>query len=115
MNDVEEYILQFTGAKREIMLFFHGLFIEDYKLKPKISFKIPMYYRNTWVVYLNSDNRKGVELAFTNGHEFDINSPLIESKGRKLVRSAEFESLNEIPYQNIKTLMKEAIRIDDLH
>lgn len=113
MNEVEEYILGAIEAKREIMLFFHAFLIEEYNLRPKISYKIPMYYRNKWVVYLNPDNREGVELAFTNAHLFEKTSSLLESKDRKMVKSVEFKSISEIPLKEIKSIMKEALRVDD--
>ena len=112
MNEVEERILKHKGIKREIMLFFHELFIEEYGLHPKLSYKIPMYYRNKWVVYLNPDNREGVELAFTNGFRLSNKHTLVESKGRKMVKSVEFSSLEEIPLKEVKAIIDEAIKID---
>jgi len=113
MNEVEEYIFNYQGFKREILLYFHAMLVEEFQLKPKIAYKIPMYYQHKWVVYLNPDNREGVELAFPNGFRFQASHELLESKGRKMVRSVEFKSLEEIPENNIRAILEEAIFIDN--
>lgn len=114
MNEVEEYILKLSQHKKEIALYFHSMFIEDYGLRPKISFRIPMYYGKKWVVYLNPDNRAGVELAFTRGHLLSNKQGLLESKGRKMVSSIEFLNLEEIPEKAIREIIEEAIELDNL-
>lgn len=114
MNEVEEYILRLPQHKKEIALYLHGMFIEDYELRPKIAYKIPMYYGKKWVVYLNPDNRAGVEMAFTKGHLLSNKQGLLDSKGRKLVSSVEFFSLEEIPEKVVREILEEALELDHL-
>ena len=109
MNGVEEYIISLPNAKREICLYLHALFIEQFKLIPKIKHKIPFYYKNKWVLYLNPENKKGVELAFINGYLLDEKQTLIESKGRKMVKSVEFLNLKNIPEKEIIRIVKYAL------
>lgn len=112
MNQVEEYILKQVGEKKELMLFLHQLFIEQYGLKPKLSYGIPFYYRNRWLVYLNP-SEKGVELAFTNGFRFEKYQEELEARGRKLIRSKSIENLKSLDLRKVELWMIEALRVDD--
>ncbi len=71
-----------------------------------------MYFGKRWLVYLNADNRQGVEVAFINGHLLSEQHRLVISKGRKLVKSVEFFSLEEIPEKELLAVITEAIEID---
>lgn len=112
MNEVESYILKHQGKKRDVLLYFHLMLIEEYSLRPKIAYGIPMYYGIKWILYLNADGKKGVELAFTRGHLLEDESNLLESKNRKMVKSVEFFNIEEIPVKEINTLIKKAITLD---
>jgi hypothetical protein len=112
VNQVEEYILKQEGERKELMLFLHHLFIEQYALKPKLSYGIPFYYRNRWLVYLNPTKR-GVEVAFTNGFRFEKYQDELEDRGRKLIRSMCFENLSVLNPRQLELWMSEALRVDD--
>lgn len=71
-----------------------------------------MYYGNRWLVYLNADNRKGVEVSFLSGHLLSQEHKLVISKGRKLVKSVEFTSLEEVPEEELMAIINEAVEID---
>ena len=80
---------------------------------PKLSYGVPFYYLNRWVVYLNPDNFQGVELAFPNGHLFADQFSALKSRGRKMVRSVEIHSLNEIDTKDLQQFLDAAIEIDN--
>lgn len=113
MNEVENYIMKHNGMQKDLLMYFHLLLWEDYGLKPKIAYGIPMYYAHKWVVYLNADKKKGVEVAFPRGHLLNDKYQLLESKGRKMVKSIEFFNIEEIPEEEIKSTLEEAIKIDN--
>ncbi len=113
MNEVETYILEKEGSQKEMLLYFHFLFVERFGLQPKIRFKIPMYYKNKWLTYLNPNKKGGVELSFINGFKLSNRQNLLESKGRKMVRSITFECLEEIQERLICEILEEAIEIDE--
>lgn len=113
MNEVDQYIFKHRGAQKEVLLYFHFMLFEEFGLKPKISYGIPMYYGHKWVVYLNADQKEGVELSFTKGHLLKDPLNLLEGKGRKMVKSVKFYKLEEIPELEVKSIIKEAIEIDN--
>ncbi|MBD98913.1 MAG: hypothetical protein CMO34_03640 [Verrucomicrobia bacterium] len=97
MNAVEDFILERSGDQKDLLLYFHLLFTEKCNLDNKIAYGIPFYYfRKKWVVYLNPDKRKGVEVGFPNGHKMKDPSGALMSKGRKIVKSLELNRLDEV-------------------
>ena len=113
MNEVEEFIFNQAEKQRELLLFFHILFLDKYELKPKLKYKIPFYYRKKWVVYLNTTN-SGIEISFIKGYQFKGSWNFLESKNRKMVRSFSCNSLEDIPSQELDEIMKEALEVDEI-
>jgi len=102
MTQVEDFIYQFEGSQRDVLFYFHNLLIEELNLVDKIRFKIPFYYRKSWICYLNPLKGDKIELAFTRGNELSNSQGLLVSKERKQIRGIEFENLAGIPFQALK-------------
>ena len=68
MKAVEDYIFGLEGQQRAIINFLHHHLLETMDLHVKISYRVPMYRRKGWVVYLNPIKNDGVEMAFMRGH-----------------------------------------------
>ena len=113
MNKVEDYILNFDGDQKEIMLYFHSLLTEEFNLIPKFKFNLPFYYRKSWICYLFPTKKGLIELAFTRGRELSNEQRILKSRGRKLVSSIEFKQLNDIPEQVIREVIHEAVILDE--
>jgi len=109
---VEDYIYQLEGQQREIMLFFHELLTIDYGLQAKIRYKIPFYFGNSWIVYLNNRKNNKVDFAIVRGKEISNSAGLLESRDRKMIRSVEFASVKEIPQDLVREIIEEAIFLD---
>ncbi|MCG8569090.1 MAG: DUF1801 domain-containing protein [Spirochaetes bacterium] len=113
MGEAEDFIYQFEGNQRETMLYFHNLLTCDLGLEDKIRFKIPFYYRKSWICYLNPTKEKKVEFAFVRGNELSNSQGLLINKGRKQVYSIDFEKVSDIPFRAINEIIQEAIFIDE--
>lgn len=113
MSEVEDFIYQFEGMQREVMLHFHKLLTFELNLTPKIRFKIPFYYGKSWICYLNPLKDDQVELAFVRGNELSNHQQMLESKGRKQVSSMVLETLSEMPMPQIHEIIQEAILLDE--
>jgi hypothetical protein len=113
MNKAEDFILNFEGHQKEIMLFFHSLLTEEYNLTPKFQYNLPFYYRKSWICYLFPTKKGLVELAFTRGKELSNAQGLLKSRGRKMVSSIEFEQMKNIPVAEIREVIHEAIILDE--
>lgn len=98
MTEVENFIYNYDGSQKEIMLFFHNWLTSELNLTDKLRFKIPFYYRKSWICYLNprptgssgrATKNNAVEFAFTRGNELSNSQGMLDNKGRKQVFSIE--------------------------
>ena len=113
MTEVENLIYQFDLAQREMMLFFHKLFTEEYLLTDKITFKNPCYYKNSWVCYLKALKNGKVEIAFMRGNELSNTQGILKDKGRKQLRSIDIVNLNKALLDVIREIVNEALVLDE--
>ncbi len=113
MTEVEDYIYNFDDSQREIMLYLHRLLSVELNLTDKLRFKIPFYYRKSWICYLNPNKNKSIEFAFVRGNELSNPQGLLDSKGRKQVWSIELNRFSEIPIKELSEIIQEAILLDE--
>jgi len=113
MTKVEDYIYQFEGSQREVMLYLHNLLTNDLNLTEKIRFKIPFYYGRSWICYLNPIKNGKIEFAFVRGNELSNIQGILDNKGRKQVFGIEFEKVSDIPVREINEIIQEAILLDE--
>lgn len=112
MSEAEDFIFQFEGNQREVMLYFHNLLTTNLNLIEKIRYKIPFYYGRSWICYLNPKD-DGIEFAFVRGNELSNHQQILDNKGRKQVYSIEFEKVSEIPIKLMNEIIQEAILLDE--
>ncbi len=113
MTEVEDFIYNYEGSQREIMLYIHNLLSFELNLTDKIRFKIPFYYRKSWICYLNPGKNNCIEFSFLRGNELSNIQGLLDSKGRKQVYSIELTKLSEIPMKELTEIIQEAILLDE--
>jgi len=111
MNPVEDFIYRQESEVKEMMLYLHELLLAR-ELQPKISFRIPMYYGNTWVCYLNPLKKGGMELAFCRGNELANASGVLRNYGRKQVMGIRYQKLADINEIAVLEILDEAIVLD---
>jgi len=110
---VEETIYQSEGEQKDIMLYFYNWFTSEFELLPKIKYKIPFYYRKSWICYTNPLKNNSVELAFTRGNELSNTHYILKTNNRKQIRGVEIKKLKNAPFDEIKLALQEAILLDE--
>jgi hypothetical protein len=113
LKTIENFILGLDGQQKAIVSYLHHRLSDYHELIPKIRFNIPMYYRKSWVCYINPIKNEGIELAFLNGHKLS-NQGILNSKKRKMVAGIDLYKVSEIPERQIDEIVHEAIILDDL-
>ncbi|OWY18967.1 DUF1801 domain-containing protein [Sphingobacteriales bacterium UPWRP_1] len=113
MTDCTDFIFGYPSPQREVMLYLHRLFTGFPGVVGKITYKIPFYYRKTWVCYLNPTKNGAVELGFTRGAELQNESGLLQAKGRKTVSSVTFATPADIPEETLLQVWHEALLLDE--
>jgi hypothetical protein len=111
--EVMDFIYEQDERRREIMLHLHNLLISFPEVTSKIAYKIPFYYRKSWICYLNPEKGGGIELGFTRGKELSNIQGLLEPKGRKQVAGITISSVDAIPEGALVEIINEAIILDE--
>jgi len=111
MNPVESFIYEQEDEVREMMLYLHDIMLSR-NLRPKISFRIPMYYGKSWICYLNPLKKGGLELAFCRGNELENASGILQANGRKQIMGVSFHKLTDINELAVLEIIEEAIVLD---
>ena len=110
---VEQFILDLDDPQKSIMQYLDDLLREYPEITPKIRYGIPFYYRKSWICYLNPIKDQGVELAFTRGNELSNAQGILQDKGRKQVMGMEVFGLSEVPVNELRQVVQEAIILDE--
>ncbi|MFP4506903.1 MAG: DUF1801 domain-containing protein [Cyclobacteriaceae bacterium] len=113
MEDIASFILEKKGQTKALLQYFHRLLSEQPGLTARIRYKIPFYYRKSWVCYLNPVKKGGIELAFLRGNELSNAQGLLNFRGRKQVAGIIFYKLNEIPEEAVMEIIQEALLPDE--
>lgn len=113
MNPCLDYIYEREGNQQEIMLYLHDLITSYPEIVGKIRYKIPFYYRKSWVCYLNPVKNDQVELVFLLGNELSNEQGLLESRGRKQVSGVIFSKVSNIPTETLHEILQEAFLLDE--
>lgn len=114
LESLIDYRPAFTGLLNE----FNDYFLEQ-GLKYKVRFKLPFYYGNTWIAYLNipKPKRKNdpflMELCFVRGRELFSGPELLDFKSREMIGGISFSEDSVIDnWEIINLLTSEAIELD---
>jgi hypothetical protein len=113
MNEVEAYIYGFAGDTLEVMKYLHDLMMDQPGIRCKLSFKIPLYYRNSWICYIYPQKKGGIEFVFTRGKELSNEQGILHARGRKEVAGIYLKSLDDIPSESLLEVIQEAILLDE--
>ena len=100
MNEVEEFIYGYEGDTLEVMKYLHDLMMDQPGISCKISFKIPFYYRNSWICYINPLKKGGIEFVFTRGHELSNEQGILDARGRKEVSGIRLKTMEDITQES---------------
>ena len=114
MSDIEDYIYSLEGEQRRIVQVLNRWLENELVLQGKIRYKIPFYYRKSWICYLNPVKNGKIELAFLRGNELSNIQGLLDFKDRKQVAGIEIASVAEIQWDVFNEIIQEAIVLDDI-
>lgn len=112
MTDVEQFIYEYEGEQQKILRYFHGV-LTNLNLSSKLGYQIPFYYHIHRICYLNPTKNGGIELAFIRGNELSNDQGILQQKDRKMITGIEFFKFEEIPQDEVLTIIHEAILLDE--
>lgn len=113
MADVEDFIYQYEGELQALLLHLHEWLTMELGLRAKIRYRVPFYYGNSWICYLNPTKQNTIHFSLIRGNELSNSNGLLESKGRKQISSIELVNRQTIPHDALEEVMQEAILLDE--
>ena len=113
MSPSQAFILDYEGPQGEVLQYLLDLLLTFPDMTTKIRYRIPFFYRKSWICYLNPTKNGKVELAFTRGNELSNANGLLDAKGRSQVMGVEFSKVSDIPEEALVEVIQEAIMLDD--
>ncbi len=91
----------------------HQLCAVELDLRPEVRYRLPFYYRNSWICFISPLKNGAVELGFTRGNELTQSAGLLQSKGRKQVFGIEYTKPEDIELEALLPILHEAIVLDE--
>ena len=94
--NVRQYISEQPQPQREMMTVLRSWILDlGSHTQEKMSYKKPYFSFYGTMCYLNP-HEEGVDLGFTKGYELSDDQKILESKGRKQVKTITFHSVAEL-------------------
>lgn len=113
MDACLDYIYEREGDQQAIMLHLHELLTSYPDVSGKMRYKIPFYYRKSWICYLNPTKDGSVELAFTRANELSNEQGLLDFKDRKQVAGITYAKAADIQDDVLHEILQEALLLDE--
>jgi hypothetical protein len=111
--DVFDFISDYSGNQQKCMLLINNLISEIPGIQPKIRFKIPFYYRKTWICYLNPIKYHSVELCFVRAKELVHTKIYLQFGKRVQVGGIMLTTPEDIDIPLIRLILEEAVQLDE--
>lgn len=112
MNPSLDYIESVPEDQKTMMFYLYDLFMQADGVRSKLSYGLPFFYGNRWICYLNPGANGEVEVGFPRGHELANLNGLLQSRGRKMVKSVVYSSLEDIDEHALLESLAEALELD---
>lgn len=111
--NVEIYIDELEGEQKLIANRLHDLMLTFPEVTHKIRYKVPFYYRKSWVCYINPIKNEGIEFCFLRANELSNESGILDFKKRKQVAGIAIYDHNDIDQGSIIEVLNEAFLLDE--
>ncbi len=110
---IEDFIYEQSPNRQAILQHLHHLLAEELNLLPKIRYRVPFYYQNSWICYLNPVKGDAIELVFLRGQELSNSQGILDKKKRKQVSGITISDVESIPLEAIYEILQEALVLDE--
>lgn len=113
MSKTLDFIYQQSDNQQEILFLLHELILSFPEIEDKIRYKVPFYFKKSWICYLNPVKGDGIELAFTRANELSNEQGLLDFGDRKQIAGIKLYNKEAIPTDTILEILQEAILLDE--
>ena len=111
--ELSDFNLNISDNQYEIMNRLDKLFRDIPGIELQKRFKIPFYYRHSWIAYLNPIKKDGIELCFIYGNEMSNHDGKLDAKKRKQISGISFYDILDINPDPVLDHFHEALILDE--
>lgn len=113
IEEVEAFIFEKEDNQQALMLYIHDLMMAQPHVTCKIRYRVPFYYRKSWICYLSPKKGDRMELCFLRGNELSNAQGILDFKDRTQVSGIEWGSVAEIQEALLHEIIQEALLLDE--
>lgn len=99
--------------QRRIAQALHDILLSVPGMTDKVRYKVPFYYRRTWICYLSPQKNGAIELCFVRANELSDAGGLLDFKERTQVAGLTIAQVADIPEDGLWELIQEAVLLDE--
>lgn len=110
---IQDFIYNLEGNQRLITEELDHFLMTFPEFTSKLRWKIPFYFRKSWICYINPLKGDGIEFAFVRANELSNEQGALDFKKRKQIAGISYFSPKEINFELIMVILEEAIILDD--
>ena len=107
------YIDELEGDQRLIASELHQLLVSYPEVTHKIRYKIPFYYRKSWICYINPIKKDGIEFCFLRANELSNETGILDFKKRTQVAGISIYDHKKVHLPEIIEVINEALLLDE--
>lgn len=109
---VIDFIYNQKDSQHELFLQLHSFIMEYEGMRADIKYKIPFYSIAKPICYISPLKRGGVEVVFWNALKMKNSLPLLDLKKRKWMAGITYNSIDEVDFELLDSIIQEAILHD---
>lgn len=111
--EIIDFLYQCTPSQKAIVKYLHDEMTNLPGIELRMRYKLPFYYRRSWVCYMNPLKSGGVELCFTKGYLLSNAHGLLSANGRTMISGVVYNSVGDIDLGDFLDTFHEALIIDE--
>jgi hypothetical protein len=105
-------ITPLTENQKSIVDYIYNELVVYSGVECKIKFKLPFFYKNTWVAYLNPIKKDGIEFCIVRAKEIPSIGEFVNYKNRTMIAGISYYSIKEIDFNILHFVFQEAYQLD---
>ncbi|MEQ1747390.1 MAG: DUF1801 domain-containing protein [Saprospiraceae bacterium] len=113
MDACLDYIESLEGEQRRTMLALHQFIAGFPQVTCGIRYRVPFFFRKSWLCYLNPLKNGAVELCFIRANELSNEQGLLDFKDRSQVAGVTYHSSADIREDALAEVLHEALVLDE--
>ncbi|MEL6627574.1 MAG: hypothetical protein AAFQ83_09230 [Bacteroidota bacterium] len=112
-NEVHDFLASLDPLRLQLVSSLGDLMGNQLELTCKLRYKVPFFYRHSWICYLNPIKPHGIEWVFIHGKQLTNTHGLLDHKDRKQVSGITMTAWDNNQTDLYLEILHEALILDE--